>query len=202
MEINTTFRRSHKHETWERWRDSVPRSFRFAVKAPSAATHGGTLDPTPLATFFSEIEALQDKLGPVLFQFPPKLAFDAATAMPFFGHIANFFSGDIVCEPRHPSWFSDQAQQLLINFRIARVAVDPSPADALAGAPGGSNHLRYYRLHGSPRMYYSEYSTEFLTNLAAELHTSSVPTWCIFDNTASGAAFGNAFHLQRLLRSL
>lgn len=201
MEVNSTFRRRHKAETWTRWRESVPASFRFAVKMPSAATHGGVLDAAPLPDFFAEIALLQEKLGPVLMQFPPKLAFDASRAAPFFRRARELFDGELVCEPRHASWFSTQPEQLMQEFRIARVAADP---DRIAGSvrSGGWGGLRYYRLHGAPRMYYSEYDAGFLKHLAAELRESAAPTWCIFDNTASGAAFGNARDLQRLVGSL
>lgn len=199
MEINSTFRRQHKAETWARWREAVPASFRFAVKMPSAATHGGVLDPAPLPAFFGEIAALQQKLGPVLMQFPPKLLFGAGTAPAFFCRARELFDGELVCEPRHPSWFSDEAEDLMRKYRIARVAADP---ERVAGAarPGGWDGLRYYRLHGAPRTYYSEYTADFVRHLAAELRQSKVTTWCIFDNTASGAAFGNARDLQRVVR--
>lgn len=62
--------------------------------------------------------------------------------------------------------------------------------------------MRYYRLHGSPRIYHSAYSAEWLERLAGELRTSArsgVPCWCIFDNTASGAAVSNALALQALV---
>lgn len=201
MEINSTFRRRHKAETWRRWRDSVPAAFRFAVKMPSSATHSGVLDPAPLQEFFDELGVLEQKRGPVLMQFPPKLAFDVQPAQDFFRRARELFHGDIVCEPRHASWFSGRAEQLMQDFRIARVAADP---ERVAGAarPGGWSGLRYFRLHGAPRMYYSEYGTEFLQRIAAELRQTNAPAWCIFDNTASGAAFGNARELQRLVLPL
>ncbi len=202
MEINSTFRRSHKPQTWERWRDSVPDRFRFAVKGPSTTTHGGSLDPAPLPAFFTEIATLNESLGPVLFQFPPKQAFDRSSAVAFFQRVRDLFDGDVVCEPRHAEWFTEVAEKVLEKFRVARVSADPSWTIDRARTHGGFSGLRYYRLHGSPRTYYSEYSGEFLKSLAAELRQSNVPTWCIFDNTASGAAFGNALSLQRLLRTL
>ena len=71
-------------------------------------------------------------------------------------------------------------------------------------APGGWPGLVYVRLHGSPRMYYSSYSKATLQALALKLRESadgSAEVWCVFDNTASGAAVANALELQALLGS-
>jgi uncharacterized protein YecE (DUF72 family) len=84
-----------------------------------------------------------------------------------------------------------------VERRIARVAADPA---RLPGAenPGGWNGLTYYRWHGSPRIYFSDYDAAALASLKRRLDANStggVPAWCIFDNTASGAALGNALAL-------
>ncbi len=82
---------------------------------------------------------------------------------------------------------------------MARVAADPARV-AAAAEPGGWRGLTYYRLHGSPRTYYSAYSEEFLAPLASRLQAESEhPAWCIFDNTTLGAATGNALDLRRRL---
>ena len=78
---------------------------------------------------------------------------------------------------------------------MARVAADPAlvPAAALAGGWPG---LRYMRLHGAPRIYYSDYSPERLADMAALLVGAPVESWCIFDNTALGHATANALDLR------
>lgn len=86
---------------------------------------------------------------------------------------------------------------------MARVAADPARIDG-AGEPGGDQALIYYRLHGSPRMYYSAYSAEYLRELSRKLkvlRTAGKEIWCIFDNTALYEAWGNALELQRKLRA-
>lgn len=83
-------------------------------------------------------------------------------------------------------------------MRISRAAADPAVVPA-AAAPGGWSPLAYYRLHGSPRMYYSEYDTAYLRKLSELLARSrqdGCATWVIFDNTARGAAFLNALTLR------
>jgi uncharacterized protein YecE (DUF72 family) len=200
-EINSSFYRSHRLSTWEKWAESVPEDFRFSVKAPKTITHELNLvcGPEPLITFLAEVKILAAKLGPILFQLPPKAAFNPTEAEAFFALLRNLHSGATVLEPRHPSWFTAEANRLLKKFHIARVATDPARIPAAATA-GGWNQLLYCRLHGSPRMYYSAYPETYLQRLAATMAQQQArEIWCIFDNTASGAALGNAQTLRRLL---
>jgi uncharacterized protein YecE (DUF72 family) len=85
---------------------------------------------------------------------------------------------------------------LLKEFQIARVAADPACVP-LAAQPGGLPSPVYFRLHGSPRVYYSTYTDDFLNALAERLTDlpASSEIWCIFDNTAFGAAIPNAVAL-------
>ena len=66
--------------------------------------------------------------------------------------------------------------------------------------PGGWEGVVYYRLHGSPRRYWSVYETERLEGWATSLAAlpKRVQAWCIFDNTAGGGAIGNGRQLMRL----
>lgn len=197
-EINSSFHRSHRASTWQRWADSVLDGFRFSVKAPKTFTHVNALrvNEDELKQFLSEAGALGSKLGPLLFQLPPKLAFDASITRRLLSDLRALFTGPVVWEPRHPTWFADDAAALLSDFQVSRVAADPAVVPQ-AGLPGASSDLIYYRLHGSPRKYYSSYSDDYLSKLAATLSSfRGQEVWCIFDNTASGAALGNAFKLQ------
>ena len=129
-------------------------------------------------------------------QLPPSLAFDPDRAERFLVELRRGFAGQIAWEPRHASWFGEEAQTLLQRYRVARVAADP-PLHPGAGEPGGHEGLVYVRLHGSPRIYYSSYGDAYLDDLALRLRRSSAEeTWCVFDNTASGAAFWNALALK------
>jgi uncharacterized protein YecE (DUF72 family) len=199
-EINSSFYRSHKKETWRKWADAVPGDFRFSVKAPKTLTHAGELkcDRKILSSFFSEISSLGHKLGPVLFQLPPRLRFESEKATKFLFIIRAHHSGEVVWEPRHPSWFNDPADDLLKHFKIARAAADPACVPA-ASVPGGTKGLVYFRLHGSPRRYYSSYDELFLDNIIPQISKAETP-WCIFDNTALGSATGNALQLSEKTR--
>ncbi len=203
-EINSSFYRPPRPATWTRWADSVPQDFRFAVKAPKTITHEAKLQPEPalLSDFLAGARLLGPKLGPLLFQLPPKLAFGEPIATAFFKHLRDTSDEAAVLEPRHPSWFTPEVTELLAAFQIARAAADPARVPE-AALPGGYSALRYYRLHGSPRIYYSPYQLEYLATLTQTINadTQATETWVIFDNTASGAALGNALTLSNLVRT-
>jgi uncharacterized protein YecE (DUF72 family) len=199
VEINSCFYRSHKPETYVKWSASVPPGFKFAVKLPKEISHIQGLDVGPaLPKFLSEIKNLGTKLGPILVQLPPRLHFDLGVADQFFSALRNQFLGDIVCEPRHPTWFSPEVEHFLSEKKVARVAADPAVVPK-AGEPGGWKGLAYFRLHGSPKIYYSAYADEYLQKLIRNLRELSRkgPVWCIFDNTALGEATNNAFSVWK-----
>jgi uncharacterized protein YecE (DUF72 family) len=198
VEINTTFYRLHRPETFLKWAASVPEDFRFSVKLPRLFTHFRRLAPsTEMPGFLAGMALLGPRLGPLLVQLPPSLVFQAPLASRFLEDLRKEIPGPVALEPRHPSWFAPGAERLLDSFHVARVAADPAVAPT-AGHPGGWGGLVYYRLHGSPRMYESDYEPEFLENLARVLRATPCPTWCIFDNTALGHGTGNALRLGTL----
>ncbi len=205
-EINSTFHRPHQPLTFERWAASVPASFRFSAKLPKWITHEARLYGTgdALTAFFDAVAGLGPKLGGVLVQLPPSLAFDARVADRFFAMLRRRCPVRIACEPRHASWFGPAADLLWTRYSIARAAADPAslPAAALPGGAARSARWSYWRWHGSPRMYYSRYDDEVLRNLAHALVREGharAPSWCIFDNTAHGHATADATRLQDIL---
>jgi uncharacterized protein YecE (DUF72 family) len=204
VEINSSFYRPHRRATYARWACSVPSTFRFAVKIPKEITHEHRLIgiDTPLERFINEVSGLGAQLGVLLVQLPPSLAFEEAAVDGFFRALRSGLPARIgvACEPRHGSWFCDEADALLRLHEVARVAADP-PRAAEDGKPGGWAGLNYYRLHGSPRIYYSSYKPAALEQLHREMLASrsqARTTWCIFDNTAAAAALGNALALAAL----
>jgi uncharacterized protein YecE (DUF72 family) len=200
VEINSTFYRSHRATTYARWAETTPADFRFALKLPRTITHEARLvDCVGLAAAFrAEVEPLGAKLGPLLVQLPPSLAFAPEIAAPFFAGLRELWPRAIVCEPRHASWFDGAADAMLAAHRIGRVGADPARHPA-AGEPAGWRGISYWRLHGSPRMYYSAYEPAALDALAASIRTALGEVWCVFDNTTSGAAAADALALQARL---
>lgn len=201
VEINTSFYRPHQRKTYERWARSTPSSFRFSVKVPKAITHEARLRycGEMLDRFVEEVDGLGDKLGVLLVQVPSNFLFSKRTVGQFFRDLRSRTDIPAVIEPRHASWFTADVDAWLAEVRISRVAADPAPV-VHGGMPGGWQGILYHRLHGSPRMYFSPYDATTLSLLKNELDNEmrrAGTTWCIFDNTASGAALGNALNLSQ-----
>lgn len=204
VEINSSFYRSHRRTTYQSWRDATPAQFRFAVKMARTVTHDCALRNcrAELKQFLAEVAGLDRKLRVILVQTPASLAFDAAVVSRFFRALNTPKSYQIACEPRHPSWWTPRADAVLRRHGVARVAADPAKTPE-AASPGGAKRLVYYRLHGSPRMYYSAYSAEYLQTLATTVTTANSKArevWCIFDNTARHASWDNAQQLRDAIK--
>jgi uncharacterized protein YecE (DUF72 family) len=200
-EINSSFHRSHRPAVYAKWASQTPPEFRFAVKLPKTITHQQRLRRAraPLEQFLHESSALGNKRGPLLVQLPPSLEFERRPAAAFFALLRARVDGAVVCEARHASWLSAAADRLLVDHQVSRVAADPAYAPGL-DRPGGWDGLVYLRLHGAPRTYWSLYDHERLAAYAESLRQSNAPErWCVFDNTASGAAFVNACELRALM---
>ena len=198
VEINTSFYGQHRAATYARWRDETPDGFRFAVKLIRSVTHERRLRDAdePLDRFLEDTSALGDKLGPILVQLPPSLMFDPWVAAEFFRPFRKRYAGPVVIAPRHPTWFGAGARDLLIDYQIAGVVADPvRPSGPVER--WGWNGVHYYRLHGSPRIYWSRYSPGHLDELARlVVREPSADVWVVFDNTAAGYATTNALELQ------
>lgn len=201
-EINSSFHRPHRASTWERWRESVPATFRFSAKLPKTITHERKLKGCEdlLDPFLAEVSLLEDHFAILLIQLPPKLAFDEAVLRDFAATLRERTQVAIVIEPRNASWFTAEVDALLAEEEISRAGADPAIVPE-AAAPSGWRKLAYVRLHGSPQTYRSSYGDR-LDQIAAMLRQAAVQAedcWCIFDNTASSAAMSDALKLKALL---
>ncbi|WP_248752631.1 DUF72 domain-containing protein [Pseudomonas sp. MWU15-20650] len=197
VEINSSFYRPHLPKTYARWAQSVPSAFRFSVKVPRHITHELRLQhcEAALDEFLEQCLPLGEKLGCLLVQLPPSLRYEPAVAMAFFTALRERFARPVVLEPRHATWL--EADALLVDLQIGRVVADPPVIEAGTGWQG----VQYWRLHGSPRIYHSAYGPERVQAFARRLRQSAaagIPTWCIFDNTASGHAVADALYLLGL----
>jgi uncharacterized protein YecE (DUF72 family) len=201
-EINSSFYRPHAASTYAKWRDSTPASFRFAVKMPRTITHELKMQDArdPFIAFLAQTDGLAGKRGPILVQLPPSLSFEVSVVSRFLAMVRGVYEGPMACEPRHATWFLPAAAALLKRYRISRVAADPAllPEAAL---PAAWPRLAYFRLHGSPRTYWSRYDENRLATLAITIRSlmKAAEVWCVFDNTASGSAIENAWELRERL---
>jgi uncharacterized protein YecE (DUF72 family) len=206
VEVNSCFYRPHRASTYARWADSTPDGFRFALKLPRDLSHAddfATAAREHLALFVETSRELGPKLGCLLVQLPPKRAFERGYVRALAETLASVFSCPIAVEPRHPTWFDGDGDGCLAEHGLARVAADPprGPGNQLAA---GARRVAYYRLHGSPRIYYSAYGPERLGPWHARvLRSAGEPgveaVFCIFDNTAEGHATVDALATQRAL---
>ena len=152
-----------------------------------------------LDNFLEEVTGLGSKLGCVLVQLPPSGEFDATVASQFFDSLRSRYPGDVFIEPRHKTWFGQIANKMLADFKVGRVGADPAIIP-VAAEPGGIAGKVYFRLHGSPQIYYSSYTSSYLDGLAFRLGAhakSGGVVWCMFDNTIRGAATTNALYLAK-----
>lgn len=201
VEINSSFYRDHKFETYQKWSQLTPDDFLFSVKLLRYFTHEKRLVETGsiLKDSLNNIFGLGPKLGVLLIQLPPSLSFEYQIAKIFFQKITRYCDCPVVLEPRHISWCTSKALNLLEEFKISKALADPEPCKILKSQrPSVEKSVRYFRLHGSPEIYRSNYEPEALNRLYAKLKNPLSPTqqtWIIFDNTTFHFATQNALEL-------
>ncbi|BCD60334.1 MULTISPECIES: DUF72 domain-containing protein [unclassified Nitratiruptor] len=200
-EINKTFYQLPRASTLQKWSQSTPDHFRFSVKMHRSFTHIHKLRSTEnLHDFIKHLQNLGNKWLALLIQLPPKLTFESEIAIPFFSTLRSIYQGHIALEARNETWL--EAKEVLHQFDISLVAADP-PRFEGNDKPLFYTDLIYYRLHGSPKIYYSKYDEKFLRNIADNIiRLEAKDTLVIFDNTASGAAIENAYELRQIITSL
>jgi len=196
LEVNATFYREMGETTYEKWRSSTPDGFLWAVKAHRYITHVKRLRGVeePVRRFFKSVSVLKEKLGPVLFQLPPSLAFERAALEEFRGCLPPGFRCAI--EARHESWMRDEAiaslRELDIGFCVSDSGGRFPSRDAV------TSDFAYVRLHGPGRIYASEYSEDDLKSWAARIAALGVDAYVYFDNDYRAYAPNNALGLKRL----
>lgn len=220
VEINATFYHLERPQTFSRWRAAVPPGFIFAVKGSRYITHLLKLDrcQAPLANFFAQgLLLLGEQLGPILWQLPPGLRFDAARAERFFSrlpldlaaaerlarrHDARVTGRCVLtapsgrsqrlrhaCEIRHPSWLSEEALRLLQAYDVALVTADTARRHPLSRLRTAS--FAYLRLHGARELYASRYTDDELTDwatLVEQFTARGDAAFVYFDNDAKAHA--------------
>ena len=201
VEINNSFYRLPKKETLTAWRDSVPSGFIFTVKASRYITHMKKLkDPSePLHTLLKTVEVLGDKLGPVLFQLPPRWRFNPQRLEYFLDSLPDDYR--YAFEFRDPSWFDPRAYESLSKhgaaFCIYELAGQLSPKQITAD-------FVYIRLHGpAEEPYRGQYHVNVLSGWAGAFSTwteEGREIFCYFDNDEAGYAAQDALRLQEMLR--
>jgi uncharacterized protein YecE (DUF72 family) len=203
LELNATFYRMPPLKSFETWYEQSPPDFCFAVKAPRQVTHYKKFNAEAqpiLADFYGTVrEGLRDKLGPVLFQLPPKAAYSDELAQRLIDSLDPSFTN--VAEFRHPSWWEAEPQRQLTRHGISFVGQSYPPPLELPDDVIANTPTLYYRLHGVPELYKSSYSPAFLAHLASEVKAAQhvKQAYLFFNNGIGGVGALDAQHLQTLL---
>ena len=203
LELNVTFYRMPGLKAFETWYTQSPAAFRFAVKAPRQVTHYKKFNAEAqpiLAEFYATVaEGLREKLGPVLFQLPPKAAYTEELMQRLLDSLDPAFQN--VVEFRHPSWWDGEVQRTLTKHRVTFVGQSYPPPLELPDEVVANTDVVYYRFHGVPELYKSPYSPEFLARIADEIaaakHVKEV--YLYFNNGIGAVGVENARQMQQLL---
>lgn len=191
VEINTSFYKDHLAKSYTKWALVTPDEFRFSVKLNQRFTH--TCEDTSaldLSACLESIAYLENKWRVLLLQFPAGKNFNALNMNRMLKIIRKRFDGIVALEPRNLTWACDESILLIKEYNVTKVFADPEKC------PGVNIGLeKYYRLHGSPEIYCSNYEDGYLENIYSELSALPHEAWCIFDNTALGHATTNALKL-------
>ncbi|HOE76857.1 MAG TPA: DUF72 domain-containing protein [Rectinema sp.] len=219
IEVNATFYHEMRQSTYERWRKVTPEGFCWAVKASRFITHIKRLHDVkePLERFLGSASTLGDKLGVVLFQLPPSLAFEKGVLEEFsatlrgagFGE-AGMRSGSITLrtlpalrfaiEPRHKSWIQDEALDCLRALGFGFCVSDTGGRYPYREAV--TSDFAYIRLHGPTSLYSSCYSDKELELWAQKIIAMNCDAYVYFDNDVMGYAPQNALTLKRFMKEI
>ncbi len=197
VEINSTFYRKPTAKTLQKWFDETQDDFRFFIKIPKTISHDKRLEncQEEITEFCSHIQNhLMEKLSGFLYQFPPSFRKTEENLHLILQNV-NFKYVNVI-EFRHESWWNDEIFKTLEenNIIFSGVSFPGSlPEDVIIN----SHDTLYYRLHGKPVLYKSEYSEDFLDNLADKIRNSHRKSFIFFNNTWGNAAIKNGLYLQK-----
>ena len=197
VEVNATFYRLPRQETLDKWYQETPGNFLWAVKASKFITHTRRLnDPSePLERLYNAAERLKGKLGPILFQLPPSLSFDRKLFISFCNNLNHSYRHAL--EVRHPSWIDTQVFEILKGHNMAFCISDTAGKYPFHEAITAD--FMYIRLHGSQKLYASEYSEDELQEWGKKIRGWDMETYIYFDNDFHGFAVKNAKRLKEIL---
>lgn len=192
LELNVTFYRFPQLKTLENWYDKAPDDFSFSAKVPRTVTHYKKFDGTEsmVQDFYAVLrEGLRQKLACVLFQLPPQFSYSEEKLEKIIAQTDPSFQN--VIEFRNESWWRGDVMERLRSAHISfsGVSFPKIPHDEAIV----NTSLAYYRFHGVPKLFYSEYDNAFLEKIYGQLKEAAPKTaYLYFNNTASLAALHNA----------
>lgn len=199
VELNVTFYRFPQLSFLQSWYKKSPEYFRFSVKAPKAITHFKQFHDTArmITDFYETINnGLQEKLGPVLFQLPPRFAYDDERMERIMNNLNPSFNN--VVEFRHESWWRADVYRALAerNITFCGMSHPTLPDDVIE-----NTSTVYYRFHGVPNLYRSSYSKEFLQGIVNAVKSNGMVNqgWFYFNNDYDAVGVKNAEEMVALI---
>ena len=200
VEINSTFYRRPTLKTLEKWVHKTPENFKFFIKIPKTITHVKKLADTQNETseFCNYISSgLKEKLAGFLFQFPPSFHYSEDRLAQVLNTIDPEFLS--VVEFRHSSWWIPEVFSILKTNNIVFSGVS-IPKDIPDNFVINNDKITYYRLHGVPQMFKSEYSEIELKKIAGSIKDFEGTSYVFFNNTYGIAGIKNAITLTEILK--
>lgn len=201
LELNVTFYRFPQLVSLKSWQERSPDNFSFSVKAPRIITHFKQFHNVTdlISDFYSIIhEGLGSKLGCVLFQMPPRIAYNEERLYRIIDSLDRSFNN--VLEFRHESWWNPNVYKTMSEREITFCGMSHPqlPRDIIQ-----NTKILYYRFHGIPELYKSPYKLSDLTNFveAVENNRKTNQAFIYFNNDIDASAIANAHELQRIVAS-
>ena len=199
VEINSTFYRRPRPQTLQNWYERTGEDFKFFIKIPKTITHIKRLKDTAAETtdFCNHIHnGIKEKLAGFLFQMPPSFHYSEEHLEQLIKTVDSRFLN--VVEFRHKSWWTEEIFETLKKKNIVFSGVS-FPKDIPDDFIINNSKSVYYRLHGVPVLFKSEYSVEELEKLAKEIKKAKQDVFIFFNNTWGTAALKNALYLKKIL---
>lgn len=201
IELNTTFYRFPRPEALQKWHDRSPDNFRFSVKAPRLITHYKTFKDSErlLGDFYASIyEGLHQKLGCVLFQLPASVAYSEEMLQRIIASLDLSFHN--VVEFRDAGWWNKNVYTQLKKHNISFCGIShPTLPDEVRK----TNTILYYRFHGVPVLYKSEYEAGFIKKMGEEVKAAPglKEVYVYFNNTWGKGGITNARQMQEIIKA-
>ncbi|WP_343524430.1 DUF72 domain-containing protein [Pedobacter sp.] len=199
IEINSTFYKMPTQKSFNKWYDESPDDFLFTIKAPRLISHYKQLNDCKqlISDFYEAIQlGLKEKLGCVLFQFPPKFDYNERRLKLLIDQLNPGLKN--IVEFRHLSWFNEETHKELAKNKIT-FSGESYPSE-LPDTVIQNTGTVYYRFHGKPVLYKSEYDISVLKDFKNQIKDNASEVFVYFNNTWGVAALHNAKQLQDLTK--
>jgi uncharacterized protein YecE (DUF72 family) len=197
IELNVTFYRFPRPEALQSWHNRSPVHFKLSVKAPQLITHFKVFKDSErmLGDFYGSVyEGLHDKLGCVLFQMPSRVTYSQEILERIIENLNPSF--DNVMEFRDATWWNEKVFTQLKKHKISFCGVSHSklPDNVIK-----KTSLLYYRFHGVPVLYKSEYDHDYIKSIAQKIISSGKfkEAYIYFNNTWGTGGINNAKQMQQ-----